>query len=116
MRTTAEIDSIIAKGSEELNSIQEQSHFDQQAIRDLQIKNKQLFYRCEELKRQVEEIDASAPNDAVHAALLEVVALRNKNKADVLKAKSLLMEHREEKPFVQENHANVAQQNKQLKN
>jgi hypothetical protein len=51
----------------------------------------------------------------VNEVLVEVVALRNKNKQDVLKARGLLMEHREEKPFIQENHASVAQQNKQLK-
>jgi hypothetical protein len=63
---------------------------DQQLTRDLQIKNKQLFYRCEELKRQVEGFNSSAENDAVHEVLIEVVGLRNKNKQDLLKAKGLL--------------------------
>ena len=63
----------------------------------------------------MENLDPASENEAVHEALVEVVALRNKNKQDVLRAKSLLMEHREERPFIEENHASVAQQNKQLK-
>jgi hypothetical protein len=63
----------------------------------------------------VESLDPASDNETVHEALVEVVALRNKNKQDVLRAKSLLMEHREERPFIEENHASVAQQNKQLK-
>jgi hypothetical protein len=92
-----------------------QSHLNEKAHRDLQIKNKQLFYRCEELKKYVERFDNSSENNAVHEVLIDVVSLRNKNKLDVMMARNLLQEHREEKPFVEENYANVFVQNKQLK-
>lgn len=44
-----------------------------------------------------------------------MVNLRNQNKIDIVKARSLLQEHRDEKPFLQENYANVRSQNKDLK-
>jgi hypothetical protein len=115
MRATADADAQITSHHSELGRIQLQSQQDQQAIRDLQIKNKQLFYRCQEIQRQADSLDTGADHDAVQQVLAEVVALRNQNKQDVLKAKTLLLEHREEKPFIQENHASVAQQNKQLR-
>ncbi len=115
MRATAEADALINSHHLELDRIQLQSQQDQQAIRDLQIKNKQLFYRCQEIQRQADSLDTSSDHEAVQQALVEVVALRNQNKQDVLKAKTLLLEHGEEKPFIQENHASVAQQNKQLR-
>lgn len=44
-----------------------------------------------------------------------MVNLRNQNKADVIKAKYILSEHNDEKPFVEENLTNIIQQNKKLK-
>lgn len=91
MRSTAEVDAQIASHHAELNRIHLQSQQDQQAIRDLQIKNKQLFYRCQQIQRQTDAFDTAADHEAVQQALVEMVAIRNQNKQDLLKAKSLLL-------------------------
>lgn len=77
MRAASEGSTLLAHTAAELDGLQLQGQADQRAIRDLQVKNKQLFYRCEELKRQAENYDTAADNDAVNEALVAVVALRN---------------------------------------
>lgn len=90
MRLCAELEQKIALSNEELQVLHHNSNLNEQAHRDLQVKNKQLFYRCEELKKYIERFNYSAENEAVHEVLIDVVNLRNQNKMDIVKARSLL--------------------------
>jgi len=67
----------------------------EQAHRELQVKNRQLFLRCQQLRREVENQDSEAENEANNTVLREVVALTIDNKRSVLKAKELLDETQE---------------------
>jgi hypothetical protein len=78
------------------------------------VKNKQLFLRCEQLRTETTKIDSSSLDSAINDLLCDVVALRNGNRQNLLRARSILSEYKEEKPAVEENHVNVVQHNKKL--
>jgi flagellar motor component MotA len=63
----------------------------------------------------VENQDSEADNEATNAVLREVVNLTSKNRKSVLKAKELLDETQEERPFLEENLGRVVEQNRQMK-
>ena len=61
----------------------------EQTLRDLLVKNKQLGIKCQ--KAQVSENKMERYiEDSVNNLLSEVTALKNKNKSNILKARSAL--------------------------
>lgn len=99
----------------QLSPLREHCRQAEQAHRELQVKNRQLFLRCQQLRREVENQDSEADNETTNAVLREVVNLTSKNRKSVLKAKELLDETQEERPFLEENLGRVAEQNRQMK-
>lgn len=77
----------------ELDEMAQKNVLTEQTVRDLQVKNKQLFYRCEKLKGESSKVNASENDGEINELLCEVTALKNTNKHSLQKAKFILSDH-----------------------